>query len=282
MADFLLGRPQTTSIRFGILTPTSGAAGSVYFQDDWRISSNFTVNAGVRYEVLQPLHERCIAWRSSQHRALLHGCLACCDAHYGRPLYRPVPARGAAETDRNKRGAPHRHRRRRFPRRKLWCSRRLWLVLQRPAIESARPRASPEQPLSRYMHVYHLAHQSAHHRDGFATVPSGKIANTFAVDRDHRLSGYAQTWSCPSEDLPRGLVAEVVILGTKGTRLDIQRIPNRAATGSTLTAEQRRLINNAVALTLPQCRAKATPNPHHAAQLRLTIRRFQRGISVGA
>jgi hypothetical protein len=68
---------------------------------------------------------------------------------------------------------------------------------------------------------------------------------------------------------------EVGYLGTKGTRLDIQRLPNRSASGSPLTAEQRRQIGNAVGFTFDSSDGNSI---YHAAQVRLS-RRFRRGLS---
>ena len=69
-------------------------------------------------------------------------------------------------------------------------------------------------------------------QNGLVTIPAGKdILNTYSVDPNYRV-GYAQTWNSTIQtDLPRSLVLEVGYLGTKGTRLDIQTLPNRAAPG---------------------------------------------------
>jgi trimeric autotransporter adhesin len=73
-------------------------------------------------------------------------------------------------------------------------------------------------------------------------------------------------------------VLEAGYMGTKGTHLDIQRLPNRAAPGSPLTAEQRRQIGNAVGFTYEDSNGNSIL---HSGQLRLT-RRFQKGVSVNA
>ena len=115
-------------------------------------------------------------------------------------------------------------------------------------------------------------------QDGFATAPTQTILNTYAVDRGYRV-GYAQTWNFSvQQSLPRHLVVELGYLGTKGTRLDIQRQPNRAAPGSPLTAEQRRQIGNAVGFTFDSSEGNSI---YHAAQVRFS-RRFSRGISGNA
>ena len=58
-ADFLLGRPNTSSIRYGssdIYFRSSSY--SAYLQDDFRALSNLSFNFGLRYEFFTPLHEK--------------------------------------------------------------------------------------------------------------------------------------------------------------------------------------------------------------------------------
>jgi len=116
---------------------------------------------------------------------------------------------------------------------------------------------------------------------GFVDVsanPNDQIRNTYAVSRAYRI-GYAQIWNFSvSRSLPRSLFVEAGYLSTKGTRLDIQRLPNRAAPGSPLTSEQRRLIDNAVGFTFDSSDGNSIL---HAGQLRL-VRRFQKGMSMNA
>jgi hypothetical protein len=77
-------------------------------------------------------------------------------------------------------------------------------------------------------------------------------------------------------NLPHALVLDVGYLGTKGTRLDVQRQPNRAAPGSPLTAEQRRQIGNATGFTFDTSQGNSI---YHALQVRF-MRRFQKGVSA--
>jgi len=69
---------------------------------------------------------------------------------------------------------------------------------------------------------------------------------------------------------------ELGYLGTKGTRLDLQRLPKRAAAGSPADSEARQLLGNAVGFTYDTSQANSI---FHAAQARLT-RRFAKGLSV--
>jgi hypothetical protein len=111
---------------------------------------------------------------------------------------------------------------------------------------------------------------------GLSALPVGKtITNTFAVDRFY-VAAYAQTWNATIQrELPAGLAMEVTYNGSKGTRLDIQRLPNRAAPGSPATAEDRRQISNAVGFTYDSPDGNSI---YHGGNLRVT-RRFRNNFS---
>ncbi len=112
---------------------------------------------------------------------------------------------------------------------------------------------------------------------GLLQTSAKSITNTWAVDKDYRTP-YAQTWNIfVQRDMPGALVLEVGYLGTKGTDLDVEVQPNRAAPGgSPLTAEQRLQIANAGIFTY---QASWGNSIYHAGQVRLT-RRFRRGLST--
>ena len=57
--------------------------------------------------------------------------------------------------------------------------------------------------------------------NGFATIPTQTILNTWAVAKNYR-PGYAQSWNFSiQKTLPRSFVLEVAYQGTKGTDLDV-------------------------------------------------------------
>ncbi len=108
--------------------------------------------------------------------------------------------------------------------------------------------------------------------------PLESITNNYAIDRNYKL-GYLQTWNWSiQQSLKYNLVLELGYQGSKGTRLDIQRLPNRSAAGSPLTSEQRRQIGNAVGFTYDTSDGNSV---YHALQVRFT-RRFSRGLSANA
>jgi hypothetical protein len=95
------------------------------------------------------------------------------------------------------------------------------------------------------------------------------------VDKGYRL-GYIQTWNFQvQQSLPHQLVMELGYLGTKGTRLDIQEYPNRAAAGSSQLGSTLQ-IANATGFVYDTWNGNSI---YHAAQARIT-RRFAKGISA--
>jgi hypothetical protein len=100
------------------------------------------------------------------------------------------------------------------------------------------------------------------------------VTNTYAIDKNYRTP-YAQTWNVSIQhDLGKGFFFELGYLGTKGTRLDVQTLPNEGPGG----LGNRHQLGNAVGFTYDQSIGNSI---YHAAQLRVT-RRFNRGISMQA
>ena len=139
-------------------------------------------------------------------------------------------------------------------------------------------RLAAQPPFAKSAHLSTSTKRPLTLQEGFASAPSETITNTYAVDRYYQV-GYAQTFNLSVQhSLPHALVLDVGYLGTKGTRLDIQRQPNRAAPGSPLTAEQRRQIGNAVGFTFDTSSGNSI---YHGLQVRV-VRRFQKGLSANA
>jgi hypothetical protein len=103
--------------------------------------------------------------------------------------------------------------------------------------------------------------------NGFLLATSSATSSSYAIDPNYRI-GYAQTWNFSLQhDLPFGLFGTAGYLGTKGTRLDQQFIPNSVAPGAAESA-------------LPHSYIYETSNGnsiYHAAQFQLN-RRFRSGI----
>jgi hypothetical protein len=108
-------------------------------------------------------------------------------------------------------------------------------------------------------------------QNGFVTSNTQAITNTYAIDPNYRI-GYAQTWNFTVQsDLRFGLFGTAGYLGTKGTRLDQQFLPNSVAPG-------------AVESSYPHGFIYETSNgnsTYHAAQFQLN-RRMRSGLMANA
>jgi len=276
-ADFLLGLPQSSSLRFGSAsTYFRSSSYNVFALDNWRIRGNLTINAGLRYEFFPPLKEKYGRIANLDVAPGFMGVAVVTPGGSG-PYSGKFPD-GLIDSDKNnvsprigiawRPGSKRRLQVRAgygaFHDGSIYNRFATRLASQPPFASTASLSTSLAQPLTL--------------ENGFPASPSGKVTNTFAVDRGYRV-GYAQTWNLAvQQELPHALVVELGYLGTKGTKLDIQRSPNRAAPGSPLTAEERRKIGNAVGFTFDSSEGNSI---YHAGQARLT-RRFRRGLSANA
>ncbi len=276
-ADFLLGLPQSSSVRFGSAnTYFRGASYAVWAQDDWRLRRNLTVNAGLRYEFFPPLREKFSRIANLDIAPGFTGAAVVTPGESG-PYSGPFPD-ALINADRNNLSPRIGLAWRPFPQRRLQVRAGYGAFHDGSIYARFASRLASQPPFANTAHwSTSLANPLTLER-GFPAQAAGKITNTFAVDRGYRV-GYAQTWNLAlQQELPYSLVVELGYLGTKGTKLDIQRSPNRAVPGSPLTAEQRRLIGNAVGFVFDSSEGNSV---YHAAQVRVT-RRFKQGLSANA
>jgi len=233
-ADFLLGLPQTTSVRFGVASNylrtwvTTG-----FLQDDWRVGSHLTVNYGVRYEYFLPLSEKYghlsdLSFGpgftspevvTGQDPGSLPTSLIHSDAHNFSPrvgiAYRPwIQHHLVIRTGYGV-----------FYDGSIY-SRMVTNMLDQPPFATASTlTTNPQQELTL--------------EDGFPALSANTIHNTYAADSNFRRP-YAQTWGFSMEDeLFRNVILSVGYVGTKGTKLDLLLSPdslNPSASGSQQTS----------------------------------------------
>ena len=231
LADFLLGAPQTSSIAFGNADKYLRApAYDAYVTDDWRVSPVLTVNAGARWEYEAPITERL-------------GRLVNLDVAPGFTAIGPVIATGPAGV----------LTRTTYPDSLLrpdWrgLQPRVGLALRPVAGSSLVIRAgygiyrstsvyepialllAQQPPLSNTSSVETSAARPLTLANPF--MAPGANANTFAADPDLRV-GYAHNWQVLLQrDLPASLTMTATYLGTKGSHLLQEFLPNTAPLGA--------------------------------------------------
>ncbi len=272
LADFLLGLPQSSSIQYGeFATYFRQNSTNAYVVDDWKLRPNLTLNLGLRYEYFSPLSEK-------------YGRMANLDIGPYFTAVAPVVAGGTGPYSGSfpsglinpdyKDFSPRLGLTWKVPKIKRSTIVRvgygiyyngqayipfgLKLAEQPPFATSESVNTSPQTPLT-------LA-------TGFKAVSPADITNTFAVDRDYRTP-YAQTWNITIQhELPKNFFVEAGYLGTKGTHLDVQTLPNEGPPGLR-TGHQ---LGDAVGFTFDSAVGDSI---YHALQIRVN-RRFSGGISM--
>jgi len=271
-ADFLLGLPQSSSVRFGTnpiyMRSWSTAA---YAQDDYRISRGLSFNFGLRYEYFAPyteLYNHLANLLISPDFTSVSVALA---GQSGLPtsLVRPEKANfsprfGYAYRPFAKRSLIFRGGYSIFYSGSPYGTIASSMAAQPPFATTATLSTSVTNPLTL--------------ENGFAASPSQTVTNTYAINPNYKL-GYAQTWSFAIQNtLPHAVVVELEYIGTKGTDLGVVEAPNESLGTSLATAQQNLRISDATGFTYQTYGANSIFN---AGQTRIT-RRFQRGMSATA
>jgi trimeric autotransporter adhesin len=227
-ADFLLGLPQEAVLQYGPGTDRFRSHSYDFFvQDDWRIRSNLTLNAGLRYEYWAPYSEA-----SNQ--------LATLDANASFTAVAPVtsgnsgPFTGAYPAtlvfpDRNNFA----------PRVGLaWKPAAKWTLRGGYGVNyvvgaylpiAQQLAASP--PFATTATVLGTVADPILLRTVFASSTGGDTENTYGIDPGYRL-GFVHIWNVDLQrEVSRTFVVAVGYTGTRGGGLDIQRAPNRMPDG---------------------------------------------------
>jgi trimeric autotransporter adhesin len=232
LADFLIGVPDTSSIAFGnadkYLRQTVYAA---YFTDDWRIQSNLTINAGLRWEYGAPITE---IYGRLVNLDVVPGFTAVAPVlgsdpigprtgnHYPSSLIRP-----------DKRGFEPRVgiSWRPIPASTIVVRAGYGIYDDTSVYQTSVLQLAQQAPLSKSLSVQNSAACPLTLANGFEPC-SSITANTFAVDPNFRV-GYAQTWQLSIQrDLPGAMQLTATYLGVKGTRGLQQFLPNTYPIGA--------------------------------------------------
>jgi hypothetical protein len=223
-ADFVLGLPATSSVNYGNADKYFRTSSlSFYANDDWRVSTRFSVNGGIRWDYQSPITE-------------LYGRLVNLDIAPGYTAIQPVlpgqvgPLSGMrypdslVYPDRNNFSPRIGFAWRPFTRRStrvnagygLYFNSAAYATIannmaaQPPFAQNFSVATTPENPLT-------IQHFSA---------GANTITNTRAIDPFYRI-GYAQIWQLSIQnDFGRAFFINLTLNHTKGTGLDQQFLPN--------------------------------------------------------
>jgi hypothetical protein len=269
-ADFLLGTPATGSLRYGNADKYFRGSGyDVFVNDDWRVNAKFTINAGLRWDYATPFTE-------------LYGRLVNLDIAPGFSIVTPVVAGQFASQygplpdalihpDRNNFAPRIGFAWRPGANRSMVVRGGYGVYYNTSVYNIIAGNMAQQPPFAQVLNVTNSATTPLTIANGFLLASSGLSESTYAIDPNYQI-GYAQTWTLSVQhDLPWGMFATVGYLGTKGTRLDQQFIPNSVPPG-------------AVESALPHSFIFETSNGnsiYHAAQFQLN-RRFRSGIGAHA
>lgn len=265
-ADFLLGLPASTSLRYGSPDTYFRNWGYIgYFQDDWRIHPRFTLDYGVRFEAVTPPIE-------------LFNHISNLDVNLGiTQVATVVPDQiGPLSGQPMPRSLIRGHYDHWAPRLGL-----AWRPTDRiPAVvragysifynESIYNQVSAElfdqPPFGITQARLTSAQQLLTLENGFTPGQLPSVRNSTAVDPNYRV-GNAQVWTLSVEtQFPGNWLMETTYTGTKGTHLDLLLAPNRPAPGSVLSQEQLRQINDAGGFVYDVSGASSI---YHALQVRV-------------
>lgn len=277
LADFLLGLPQSSSIRYGDSANyfyENQFAGWV--QDEWKVRPDLTIIAGLRYEFFPPFAEK------DGHMANLDIAPGYANVAVVLPgesgPYSGVFPSGLVEPDRNNLG-PRIALAYKLPFKKSTVIRTGYgIYYNEQAYINIASQLAQQPPFAVSNAVNTSVADPLTLSGGFLTTAPSEITNTFAVDKNYRTP-YAQTYNVNIQrDLGTGWFAEIGYQATKGTRLDVRSIPNEAPPGSSGLLYQTTQLGQASGFTYDQSIGDSTFN---ALQTRL-VRRFNHGISINA
>lgn len=231
-AGFLLGVPDTSAIAFGNADKYfRESVYDAYLTDDWRVSPEFTLNAGLRWEYGAPITE-------------LYGRLVNLDIAPGFSAVAPVVATdpiGALTGQQYPDSLIHPDKNGFEPRigiawrpvsgSSLVVRAGYGVYYNTSVYQNIAIQMAQQSPLSKSLSVQNSPADPLTLADGFKTSAS-ITPNTFAIDPHFRV-GYAQNWQMTVQrDLPGSLQLTAEYLGIKGTRGMQEFLPNTFPTGA--------------------------------------------------
>ncbi len=272
-ADFLLGLPYQDTRRYGSSNNyLRNRSFNAYFQDNWRVRSNLTVNFGLRYEYIMPyyeLYDHIVSLDAAPDFTAVAQVFPMQVGPYSDQRF----PRSLINGDKNNFG----------PRVGIawkpkasskWVLRSGYGVFYNPSAYSyIASQLIGQPPFAINQNIVTGLSNPLTLQNGFPEQPSVTVLNSYAVDPDYKI-GYIQVWNLNIQSqLFKLYTLELGYSGSKGTDLDILRSPNRAPVGSTGNDLG---ISNAGIFTYQQSSANSVL---HSGQVRV-MRRFSQGFRL--
>jgi len=232
VADFLLGIPDTSALAFGNADKyLRQSVYDAYLNDDWRVTPQLTIDAGVRWEYGAPVTE-------------LKGRLVNLDVATGFSAVAPVLAtdpKGTLTGQRYPRSLMRPDSNgveprigvswRPIPGSSMVIRAGYGITHDTSVYEGIALQMAQQAPLSKSLTVQNSAACPLTLANGFNLCPE-TTAQVFGVDPNYRV-GYVHTWDLTVQrDLPGSLQMVVKYVGIKGTRGAQEFLPNTNPAGA--------------------------------------------------
>ena len=230
-ADFLLGLPATSSIRYG--------NGDLYFRssywdayvtDDWRITTKLSLNYGFRWDYATPINElysRMVNLDVAPGFAAVAQVLPGQNAPYSGSLPTTL-----VRPDRNNFSPRIGFAFRPGTKRNIVVRGGYGIYYNSSVYNTIANNMAQQPPFANTLSIATSAAAPLTLANGFIIPANNPVTNTYAIDPNYR-TGYAQIWQIAMQgDLGRSLVGTITYNGTKGTRLDQTILPNSAPAGA--------------------------------------------------
>jgi hypothetical protein len=272
-ADFLLGVPGTSQIAFGNADKfMRGFSYDGYITDDWRVGPSLTITAGARWEYESPLSERFdrlvnldVAPGFSSISPVLATSPTGAISGQSYPASLIRPDWGGLQPRLAIAWRP-------VPGSSLVVRAGYGIYRNASVYQSITTLMAQQPPLSTALSIANSRENPLTLANGFI-APAGETLNTFAVDPDFRV-GSAHNWQVSVQrDFPASLTINATYLGTRGTGLIQEFLPNTYPPG---------LVDPCV--TCPSGFVYLTSggnSSRHAGQLQLR-RRLRNGLTATA
>jgi trimeric autotransporter adhesin len=270
LADLLLGMPAASSIRYG--NPDKYFRGSGYgmfVNDDWRLTSRFSLVLGFRWDYATPMSE---LYNRLVNLDLAPGFTALAAVEPGQtaPYSGRLP-NALIRPDRNNVSPRLGFAWRPLAKGSMVVRGGYGVYYNTSVYNFIAANMAQQPPFARTLSVSNSAANPLTIENGFSLATAATAASTYAVDPKYRV-GYAQTWNFSIQnDLPLGMFGTIGYLGTKGTRLDQQFLPNSVAPGAAESAWPHNFTYE----------SSNGNSIYHAAQFQLN-RRFHSGLAAHA